>query len=63
MKGMSYTNLTLYRKFYLMYPQIEAAVRRFTPLKPNLQPLAEDFKSLHICGNHASPIFAANGNQ
>lgn len=45
-KGMSYTNLTLYRKFYLTYPQIGSAARRFAPIGANLQTLSEDFNSL-----------------
>ena len=51
-KGISYTNLTLFRKFYLYYPQIGMVVRTLAgldavdkSLMQNLQPLAEDFES------------------
>ncbi|HRF40950.1 MAG TPA: DUF1016 N-terminal domain-containing protein, partial [Saprospiraceae bacterium] len=30
MKGMSYTNLTLYRKFYLGYPHLSSIAGRFS---------------------------------
>ncbi|MCB0522393.1 MAG: DUF1016 family protein [Saprospiraceae bacterium] len=42
LKGMSYTNLTLYRKFYLTYPHLANIARNYLPLDANLQPLAED---------------------
>ena len=52
-KGVSYTNLTLYRKFYLYYPQIGAVVSKIIGLETdekslmrNLQPLAEDFEKM-----------------
>lgn len=48
MKGMSYTNLTLYRKFYLTYPQIGAAAKHFAPIEANLQTVSEDFNSLSL---------------
>ncbi len=32
LKGISYTNLTLFRKFYLFYPQISSQVRSFLDL-------------------------------
>lgn len=50
-KGISYTNLTLFRKFYLYYPQIGNVVKEIVGLDEveklligNLQPLAEDFR-------------------
>ncbi|MFM9950595.1 MAG: YhcG family protein [Saprospiraceae bacterium] len=42
MKGMSYTNLTLYRKFYLTYPQLANVAKNHLSTETNLQPLAED---------------------
>ena len=54
-KGISYTNLTLFRKFYLYYPQIGTAIRDIVGLDTveiflieNLQPLAEDFNEAQI---------------
>ncbi len=54
-KGISYTNLTLFRKFYLFYPQIGLTIREIARLDiveksliGNLQPLAEDFNEAHI---------------
>lgn len=44
MKGMSYTNLTLYRKFYLMYPHLSSITGKFAPLRENLQAPPEDFE-------------------
>ena len=51
-KGISYTNLTLFRKFYLYYPQMGVAIKTITEnnvgeklLMRNLQPMAEDFKN------------------
>jgi predicted nuclease of restriction endonuclease-like (RecB) superfamily len=48
-KGVSYTNLTLFRKFYLIYPQIGGEASTFLGLNEvensfmqNLQPMAED---------------------
>ena len=53
--GISYTNLTLYRKFYLCYPQIGLVVRAIVgidtvdkSLMRNLQPLAEDFENVQV---------------
>jgi predicted nuclease of restriction endonuclease-like (RecB) superfamily len=43
-KGMSYTNLTLYRKFYLVYPHISTIAGQFAGLSGNLQTLSEDFE-------------------
>jgi len=44
MKGMSYTNLTLYRKFYLTYPHLAGLVVKFLPVDINLQALPEDLE-------------------
>ena len=44
-KGMSYTNLTLYRKFYQTYPHFANLAKQYTSLSSNLQTLAEDFKT------------------
>ena len=51
-KGISYTNLTLFRKFYLYYPQMGVTIKTIAEnnvgeklLMRNLQPLAEDFKN------------------
>ncbi len=44
MKGMSYTNLTLYRKFYLTYPHLAGLVIKFLPVDINLQALPEDLE-------------------
>ena len=41
---MSYTNLTLYRKFYLMYPHLSSITGKFAPLRENLQAPPEDFE-------------------
>ena len=43
--GMSYTNLTLYRKFYQTYPHFANLAKQYTSLSSNLQTLAEDFKT------------------
>ncbi len=50
LKGISYTNLTLFRKFYLYYPQIGNVIREIVGLDAgdkslmrNLQALPEDF--------------------
>jgi hypothetical protein len=43
-KGMSYTNLTLYRKFYLVYPHLSTIAGQFAGLSGNLQTLSEDFE-------------------
>lgn len=48
MKGMSYTNLTLFRKFYLEYPQIGSIANSMAVLEENLQPLAEDLNNLRL---------------
>ena len=52
-KGISYTNLTLFRKFYLYYPQIGMVVRTLAGLDAvdkslmrNLQALPEDFNTV-----------------
>jgi predicted nuclease of restriction endonuclease-like (RecB) superfamily len=49
-KGISYTNLTLFRKFYLYYPQIGITIREIVgfnigekSLMRNLQAMPEDF--------------------
>lgn len=51
-KGFSYTNLTLCRKFYLYYPQIGKAVGEMVPKGDlslrNLQPVAEDFEAVGL---------------
>jgi predicted nuclease of restriction endonuclease-like (RecB) superfamily len=53
-KGISYTNLTLFRKFYLYYPQISQPIREILGLDAvdnylmrNLQALPEDFNEVH----------------
>jgi predicted nuclease of restriction endonuclease-like (RecB) superfamily len=43
-KGMSYTNLTLYRKFYLVYPHLSIIAVQFVRLSGNLQAAPEDFE-------------------
>jgi predicted nuclease of restriction endonuclease-like (RecB) superfamily len=48
MKGMSYTNLTLYRKFYLMYPHLASIVGKFVALQENLQAAPEDFEEQRL---------------
>jgi hypothetical protein len=55
-KGISYTNLTLFRKFYLYYPQIGIAIREVAGLNigdkslmRNLQAAPEDFKTVRCC--------------
>ncbi|HRK84039.1 MAG TPA: PDDEXK nuclease domain-containing protein [Saprospiraceae bacterium] len=48
MKGMSYTNLTLYRKFYLGYPHLSSIAGRFSTLQENLQPVAEDLSDWQL---------------
>jgi predicted nuclease of restriction endonuclease-like (RecB) superfamily len=58
LKGMSYTNLTLYRKFYLMYPQIGAVVRRFASIEANLQTVSEDFNSLSFAPDQLLKYFS-----
>jgi predicted nuclease of restriction endonuclease-like (RecB) superfamily len=52
-KGISYTNLTLFRKFYLYYPQIGIAIRQIAgldigdkSLMRNLQAAPEDFNEV-----------------
>lgn len=54
-KGISYTNLTLFRKFYLYYPQIGIVVREISGLDAgdkslmrNLQTPSEDFKTAQM---------------
>ena len=51
-KGMSYTNLTLYRKFYLVYPQMGVIAHKTLVFsgKPNLQPVAEDLDEWQLPG-------------
>ncbi len=47
-KGVSYTNLTLFRKFYLGYPQFSLLIKdipELNLLNANLQALPEDFKT------------------
>lgn len=47
-KGVSYTNLTLFRKFYLTYPQFSLLIKDMPELdtpNANLQALPEDFKT------------------
>ena len=53
LKGISYTNLTLFRKFYLCYPQISSVVREIAGLDTvdkllmqNLQASPEDFDNI-----------------
>lgn len=46
MQGVGYTNLTLFRKFYLSYPQMEKLVKDILPLPAslsNLQTVSENF--------------------
>lgn len=50
MKGVSYTNLTLYRKFYLTYPHLVMAAAQHLPVAPNLQTPSEDL------GEYALPV-------
>lgn len=51
-KGVSYTNLTLFRKFYLYYPQFAKIILQLNwdekLLNRNLQTLSEDFDSSEI---------------
>ena len=51
-KGISYTNLTLFRKFYLYYPQMGVTIKTIAEnnvgeklLMRNLQTLSEDFEN------------------
>ena len=55
MKGISYTNLTLFRKFYLYYPQIGIAIREIAGLNTVnkslmriLQTPSEDFETAQM---------------
>ena len=55
LKGISYTNLTLFRKFYLYYPQISRVVREIAGLDTvdklimrNLRTPSEDFETAQM---------------